>query len=44
LPVQILFPDLVAISAIAVVATFLASLYPAWRATALLPSEVLANE
>ena len=44
LPVQILFPDLVAIGAIAVVATFLASLYPAWRATALLPSEVLANE
>jgi lipoprotein-releasing system permease protein len=44
LPVQILLPDLVAIGAIAVVTTFLASLYPAWRATQLLPSEVLANE
>lgn len=44
LPVQVLLPDLLAIGAIAVVATFLASLYPAWRATRLLPSEVLANE
>lgn len=44
LPVQILIPDLLAIGTIAVAATFLASLYPAWRATQLLPSEVLANE
>jgi lipoprotein-releasing system permease protein len=44
LPVQILLPDLLVIGGIAVAATFLASLYPAWRATRLLPSEVLANE
>ena len=44
LPVQILASDLLVIGAIAVAATFLASLYPAWRATQLLPREVLANE
>ena len=44
LPVHILMADLLLIAAIAVIATWLASLYPAWRATRLMPSEVLANE
>ena len=44
LPVQVLLSDLLMISGLAIAATFFASLYPAWRATQLMPSEVLANE
>lgn len=44
LPVQILFEDLLLIAGLAVSTTVLASLYPAWRAMGLQPSQVLANE
>ena len=44
LPVDVRFEDLLQVALAAFVLTLLATLYPAWRATRLLPSRVLAHE
>lgn len=44
LPVDIRIEDLLQVAVAAFVLTLLATLYPAWRATRLLPSRVLAHE
>lgn len=44
LPVEVLLDDLLTIAGIALVLAFIATIFPAWRATQLLPSEVLNHE
>jgi lipoprotein-releasing system permease protein len=44
LPVEVRFEDMVGISVTALVLSILSTLYPAWRAIRLKPSEVLAHE
>ena len=44
LPVQIRFADLLGIALTALLLSMLSTLYPAWRAVRLKPSEVLAHE
>ena len=44
LPVDVRFEDLLQVALAAFLLTLLATLYPAWRATRLLPSRVLAHE
>ncbi len=44
LPVDVRIEDLLQVAVAAFVLTLLATLYPAWRATRLLPSRVLAHE
>lgn len=44
LPVDVRMGDLINVSVAAFVLTLLATLYPAWRASRLLPSQVLAHE
>ena len=44
LPVEVRLADLLGISLTALVLSMLSTLYPAWRAVRLKPSEVLAHE
>ena len=44
LPVDVRWIDVVAIFVAALSLSFVASVYPAWRASKLLPSRVLAHE
>ncbi|MEC8059866.1 MAG: FtsX-like permease family protein, partial [Pseudomonadota bacterium] len=44
LPVDVRWIDVVAIFVVALSLSFVASVYPAWRASKLLPSRVLAHE